>query len=536
MDDELRRRARAARAEIEARVDVETELAARPTASGIAPITTLPTRSRTVAIAGSIAAVAIAVVGGVVLFGGPGSIETSEPSAPIASVGATTTIAPSVTPTTTGQITNTTTPGPSTTIPGTTTTTSTTSLPVPMTTLPAVPAIPWRTLRWEGAGLERNCSDDEFSGCTQILADRDGSVVSYDPTTRTLTRHTTPPISTDVDESLGLVYLELLGPDQVVYLNVDPSTPAEDPIADLVAVSLAPDDAGRVLGRWSDVTDRVGDQDLVRTRDGVVSVGCCAEESRRPAPDAEVAVRWVGRDGGEVLLTGPVIRTEVDPPLLTLHRDDDLPVGTRTWTFEPPADWLPRGMPGVLPTFDGGFIAVTLGDINPTVVRGWVDGTIEMTTMDTTPEYASPIIDPNGRVIVADGDRFARFEPFADRAEFWTGRPEVGDDGNLTLPDIDTSIDNGATWSHDPVAFGNAVAGRPEVNERRTIELVQQAEYEFRVTVTTSNHFDDSVFATRFAFTLNRDDAGQFRFVSGQWAQTCQPRRGQQDFSAELCV
>jgi hypothetical protein len=535
MDDELRRRARAARAEVEAQIDVDAELVSRPTASGIAPITTLPPRGRSVAIAGSLAAVAVAIVGGVVLFRGPSSIQTSEPTAPIASVGATTTIAPSAAPTTTAQITNTTTPGPSTTFPGTTTTTSTTSLPAPTTTVPAAPAVPWRTLPFESARLERNCSDDGLLGCTQVLADRDGSAVSYDPTTRTLTRHTVPPVSTDVDEQLGVVYLELLGPDQVVYLNVDAATPG-DAAADLLAMSLAPGDAGRVLARWSNVTDRVGDHSLVETRGGVVRIGCCDHEVLRPAPGAEVMVPWAGRDGTEVSLAGPVIRTEVDPPTLTVHRDDDLPAGTRTWTFEPPADWQPRGMPTVVPTFDGGFIAVTFGDVNPTVIRGWVDGTIEMTTIDTAPEYATPILDPNGRVIVADGDRFARFEPFEERTEFWEGRPEVGDDGTVTLPDIDTAIDGDAAWSSDPVSFGNAVAGRVEINELRTIELVQQSEFEFHVTVTTSNHFDDSVFATRFAFTLSRDDAGRFRFVSGQWAQTCQPGRGQQDFSAELCV
>jgi hypothetical protein len=115
MDDELRRRARAARAEIEAQVDVEAELVGRPTTSSIAPITTLPPRGRIVAIVGSIAAVAVAIVGGVVLFRGPSSIQTSEPTVPIASVGATTTIAPSAASTTTG-------PGPATTSPGPTTT------------------------------------------------------------------------------------------------------------------------------------------------------------------------------------------------------------------------------------------------------------------------------------------------------------------------------------------------------------------------------------------------------------------------------
>jgi hypothetical protein len=112
----------------------------------------------------------------------------------------------------------------------------------------------------------------------------------------------------------------------------------------------------------------------------------------------------------------------------------------------------------------------------------------------------------------------------------------LADDGTVTLPDIDTAIDFEAGWARDPVAFGNAVAGRLEVNERRSVELARPSESEFVVAVTTSNHFDDSVFATRLELTLNRDEDGRFRFVAGQWGQVCQPGRGQQEFSADLCV
>lgn len=554
MDDELRRRAGAARAEIEAGVDVESELATRTTVTGLAAITPLPPGRRLVAVVGSIAAVAIAVVGGIVLFGGPDSIETAEPtqpSEPIISVGTTTsTLEPSTEPTTTFAgptptvvaTTITTTPGANgggasttsttdpTAAPGpTTTTTSTTTTSTTTTTVPAAAAVPWRSLPWEAERIERSCSGDV--GCTELRIDADGSIVSYDPTTRTLTRHTTPAITTTVDDGLGQVYLELLGPDHVVYLNVDAATPG-DGDADLLAMTLAPDDAGRVLGRWADVTDRVGDRDLVATRNGLVVVGCCDHAALRPAPDAEVLVRWVGRDGGgDTSISGPVMRTEVDAPTLTVHRDDDLPAGTRSWTFEPPADWQPRGMPNVFPTFDGGFIATTFGP-EQSVIRGWVGGTIDIVTIDTVERL---LLDPNGRVTIADGDRFARFEPFAERAEFWAGQLEFGDDGSIALPDIDSPIDGQADWARNPVAFANAVAGRLQVNERRAIDDVRASESEFRVEVTTSNFFDDSVSASRLELVLSRDDDGRFRFVSGQWGQVCQPGRGQQDFRPDLC-
>ena len=413
----------------------------------------------------------------------------------------------------------------------TTTTTTTAAVTVPTTTAPTI-TVSWKSLPWEATRIERNCQEDDGVGCTQVLVDADGSVVSFDPTTRTLTRHTVPAIATLVGEELGTVYLELLGPDHVVYLNVDAATPG-DGDADLVAMSLAPDDAGRVLGRWTGVTDRVGDQSLAVTRDGLVVVGCCDFAVLRPEPGAELVLRWIGRDGGEVSISGPVMRTEVDAPTLTVHRDEDLPAGTRSWSFDPPADWQPRGMPTVIPTFDGGFIATTYGGTNQSVIRGWVDGTITMVALDT---FDFPILDPSGRVTVADSDRFARFEPFADRAEFWAGRPEFDDDGSIALPDIDAPIDGRADWARNPVSFGHAVAGLVPVNEDRTIEHERASESEFRVTVTTSNHFDDSVFATRLELTLQRDDDGRFRFDSGQWGQVCQPGRGQQDLSAELCL
>lgn len=413
------------------------------------------------------------------------------------------------------------------------TTTTTTSTPgtVPTTTVPP-DAVAWQTLPWEAARIERNCSDDQYAGCTRILVDPDGSIVSYDPTTRTLTRHTTPAISTTVADDLGTVYLHLVGPDHVVYLNVDAAVPG-DGAADLVAMTLASDDAGRVLGRWAGITDRVGDSDLVATRDGLVVVGCCDHDVLRPHPAAEVVLPWIARDGDSTAIDGPVVRTEVDLPTLTVHRDEDLPAGTRSWSFDPPADWQPRGMPTVIPTFDGGFMAITFDGVDQTVIRGWVDGAIDMITIDT---YEALSLDPNGRVMIADGDRFVRIEPFDDRTEFWAGRPEIGDDGSVTLPDIDTPIDAEAPWARNPIAFGNAVAGRFAVNEHRTIQHDRPSEDEFVVTVTTSNFFDDSVFASRLELTLRRDDDGSFRFVTGAWSQVCQPGRGHQEFSPDRCI
>lgn len=408
----------------------------------------------------------------------------------------------------------------------TTTTTST----VPTTTVPPA-AVAWQTLPWEAARIERNCSDDQYVGCTQILVDRDGSIVSYDPTTRTLLRHTTPKIVTTVDPSFGDITLNVLGPDDVVYLGA--VNPIDEYTSDIVAVTLSPDDSGRELARWSGVIGTSGDSELVATRDGLVVVGCCDHELLRPDPDADIVLRWIGRDGTATSISGPVMRTEVDAPTLTVHRDDDLPAGTRSWSFEPPADWQPRGMPTVIPTFDGGFIATTFDGVDQTVIRGWVDGAIDKVTIDT---YEALSLDPSGRVLVADDDRFARFDPFEDRNTYWDGDLDidVGGTGAITVSRRASRIDE--PWATDPVAFANAVVG-PFLppNEQRTITTEQIDESLIRATVTSTNFFDDSGFGTRHALDFTIGDDGHLTLVGGTWGQVCQPDRGHQDFTPELC-
>ena len=56
------------------------------------------------------------------------------------------------------------------------------------------------------------------------------------------------------------------------------------------------------------------------------------------------------------------------------------------------------------------------------------------------------------------------------------------------------------------------------------------------VEVITANYFDDSVFAGRHSLTLERRPDGALRFVSGEFANACQPNRGHQELAAELCV
>ena len=56
------------------------------------------------------------------------------------------------------------------------------------------------------------------------------------------------------------------------------------------------------------------------------------------------------------------------------------------------------------------------------------------------------------------------------------------------------------------------------------------------VTITKSNLPDDSIHAVRYQIELRQMPDTLFRFIGGEWAQQCQPGRGHQDFTTELCT
>jgi len=346
-----------------------------------------------------------------------------------------------------------------------------------------------------------------------------------------LTKLSVPPVATTLSDIDDFAYIAAVGPDDVVYMGV--ASPTAELSVDVVAVAMGSTDAGREIGRWTGVTDQSGDSDLVPTRSGMVIVGCCGPDITRPAVDAPVVVPWLDRTGELIQSIRPSMRVEIDYPTLTVHREDRLPTGTHSWAVELGAEWQPRGMPQAMPTLDGGFIVATFGSRGTTITRGWIGGAIESMLLTGVFEIT---LDPSGRFIVPDGDRFARVDPFPDRTWILAERPEIDfDTGAVTVPGIEELAAAGNDWAFDPVAFADVVAGPPEVNEAYAIELARADDDTFVAIVTTSNLFDDSGFAVRYELTLTRDELGRFRFESGTWAQACQPNRGHQDFSIEFC-
>jgi hypothetical protein len=516
MDEQLRHLGRAARAQADAEVDVDRAWASfgAELASGVSR-TQLDDETATTGRNPwpwlGVAAAAVALVGGLVLLRDDND-----------------TITTTDVPDTTGQVvvpptpvpTTVTPPQPSTT-PPTTTAPTTTAAPTTAVVPPVVGS--WRDFPSEGSSIGRSCL--EGSDCTQIELDPAGTSVSYDPVSRTLTRHSIPPVNATVPAEWGQVWIEFAGPDDVVYLNIQTGVEYDGAI---VAVSLSGGDAGREIARWPG-SDRVGDADLVATPDGIVNVGCCGEERQRPEPTDVVEIPWVDRDGKPITSPIPTLQLDWEGDSLVVTRGD------RSWTFVSLGDYTLRGM-SITPTFDGGVMAQlsSIGGAPMIALRGWPDGSIATQVVD---EFAA-VLEPAGTVVFGDGERFARVQLFADRADRWGGRLDVDlTDWSVSAVGLNDLLDTAPTpWANDPITFADAVTGSTAANETRSIRVLSDDGTRVLVEVITANYRDDSVFAGRYQLTLERRPDNALRFVGGQFANACQPGRGQQDFAAALCV
>jgi hypothetical protein len=464
---------------------------------------------RWLAIAATVAALVVGA-GVLLLRDDPGRLQTADDpvatpflTAPPTTVSPPTTATSSVVSTTTSQT-------PSTAVRGS-------------TQAPAPEPKAWRGFPWERGGIARDCVSEYL--CTQVRLSPSGTMISYDPGSHTLTRHSTSPATLDLPDTYREVWIEAVGPHDVAYLGID----ADGELgADLVAVPTATGGFAEIA-RWRDLISVVGDMDLVAAPDGLVDVGCCGEELVRPEPTDELVVEWLDPDGNVARDAMPSIVISRDSTTsYTIRRDD------HSWDFDAPVEITARSMQ-VVATHDGGVLAAfgLHSGLFQVVVRGWPAGTVDVVFVDTT----VAALDPAGVAVIADDDGFARVELFPRRDDDWTGGRVLTDDGSVTFPGLDEYVANASpTWAADPVAFAHALAGRMAVNETRTIEPSQVSESAWTVTVTTSNLFDDSIAAVRLELELGRSGTGILSVETGTWSQVCQPGRGQEDFSATLCV
>jgi hypothetical protein len=241
-------------------------------------------------------------------------------------------------------------------------------------------------------------------GCPQLAVTPSGRVVLFDTergfmlvdSTGALLR--TVPLAVGHDVTPGGAILVYVSDDEVAYVLVGDEVP--DPVGTLYAISLAEDNAGVVLVSLSGM-DMSGDSDLAATAGGLVVVGCCGNDLVRPSPDVEPAMAWMHSDGGPPETQVAAVRIELgaaDGSADIVRIDPD--GAERRWTVTDVV--VPRGVPRLIPTDDGGAMAaLPSGDdpfSNGRIVRVHPDGTA--TEVDVSP-WRVTALEPGGSAIVS---------------------------------------------------------------------------------------------------------------------------------------
>jgi hypothetical protein len=124
--------------------------------------------------------------------------------------------------------------------------------------------------------------------------------------------------------------------------------------------------------------------------------------------------------------------------------------------------------------------------------------------------------------------------------EGWNDSPDGGPDGTVAVDRFNALLEtHQPDWQGSPVdvavVFSHLTPdATSEHADLATSEVIESSTRE-RVQVTLTGIGDDSIAAERYGVELVRGDLG-WRLQSAQWSQRCQPRRGHQDFTTELCV
>lgn len=404
----------------------------------------------------------------------------------------------------------------------------------------------------ESARIARSCGEVWWEQqqivqfrCTEIAIDPTGVPVTYDPVTREVSRHVRGdgPVSFALPDDVVDPHLIAAGPDGVAYFALDNEWPAA---SDVLAVSVAPGDAGTELARFPDALP-IGDGELYVTATGLV-VGDTRQAGFLPLDDTEPVVEWVRRDASDLgAYPDTFARAGFD--------DTEGTVSAGNWQWQLGDRLVEPGASGtghVIGTYDGGFLAVYTehtGELRAEVMRGYRDGSVEHWLLPGSWfELGTPVLEPQGTLIVPNGDTFVRVSPFEAPPNGWDRRLEIDPEAGTAvavgldeyidayIASLPQSGDGSEPWKLGPVAIADAIAGPlSSPSEVRTITASPTSDGVGTATVTTEGYFDDSVFGTRLVIHFEWTD-GLPRVGRIDWSQACQPGRGQQDYQAELCV
>jgi hypothetical protein len=119
--------------------------------------------------------------------------------------------------------------------------------------------------------------------------------------------------------------------------------------------------------------------------------------------------------------------------------------------------------------------------------------------------------------------------------------PEPGEDGTLPVEHFNDFVEDArpafaVSALRTAIEFADADEGQAATTSVLASEGPEGGGDEASVTVTRDGLADDSVRAVRYVIELERGEDGTWRLRSAQRLQRCQPERGHQDFSPQLCT
>ena len=203
-------------------------------------------------------------------------------------------------------------------------------------------------------------------------------------------------------------------------------------------------------------------------------------------------------------------------------------VGFAVQTFVPP-----RYAPDLVETFDSGALTWNVYDSSH-------EGKYYLAAADTPDGLAVHVVGSSAPLELIRAVASSVTMSGVREAPLWNGRLDVDvATGAISAEGFNTFVDTrqpieartaGGTalmlvGRDDAPETATALSERPGTDDRTT------------VTITKSNLLDDSIHAVRYQIELQQmPDDTLFRFIGGEWGQQCQPDRGHQDFTTELCA
>jgi hypothetical protein len=151
-----------------------------------------------------------------------------------------------------------------------------------------------------------------------------------------------------------------------------------------------------------------------------------------------------------------------------------------------------------------------------------------LTSRSTVPATTSTM-----STTVAGGTTTSTSPPLSN----WT-TPRPDPDGSIAVATFNTRLDaEHPTWATSPERIANEFLDRDTIDASTVAtQLTALSPQAADVVVNAVGLGDDSVHAVRYNLHLVRQPDVTWRLATVMWSQQCQPNRGHQNFTTELCL